>query len=79
MKIFFTSLLVSILIPFAAFADFTIATVNVNQILNESKEAQSKKKELDELSAKAKKKVEDKKKVVFGLTCFTLFGQLFKK
>lgn len=50
------------LIPGVAFADFTIATVNVNQILNESKEAQVKKKELDQLSLQAKKKIEEKKK-----------------
>jgi Skp family chaperone for outer membrane proteins len=43
-------------------AEFRIATVNVNRLLNESKEATAKKKELDELSAKAKKKVDEKKK-----------------
>lgn len=43
-------------------AEYTIATVSVNKILNESKEAKSKKKELDELSAKAKSKVDEKKK-----------------
>lgn len=43
-------------------ADYTIATVSVNRVLNESKEAKVKKKEIDDLTAKAKKKVEDKKK-----------------
>jgi Skp family chaperone for outer membrane proteins len=52
----------ALLLPCIAAADFTIATVNVNQILNESKEAQEKKKELDKLSTQAKKKVDDKKK-----------------
>lgn len=56
--IFVCSLL---LISSTALAEFTVATVNINRIMNESKEAKSKKKELDEMSAKAKKKIEDKK------------------
>ena len=63
MKKIIAALLTSTLILASqALAEFTIATVNVNQILNESKEAQAKKKELDSLSATAKKKVEEKKK-----------------
>ncbi len=63
----FATLVICSIYTEIANAEFTIATVNVNQILNESKEAQAKKKELDKLSATAKKKVEDKKKSLQSL------------
>jgi Skp family chaperone for outer membrane proteins len=51
----------TLLLSSVAFAEFRVATVDVNRILNESEESVSKKKELDKLSLAAKKKVEDKK------------------
>jgi len=44
-----------------AVAEFRIALVDINRVLNESKEAQTKRKELDEMTLKAKKKLEDKR------------------
>jgi len=61
-KIASSIVLTSLFTASFAYADYTIATVSVNRVLNESKEAVAKKKELDDLSAKAKKKVDDKKK-----------------
>ena len=43
-------------------AEFNIATVNVNKVLNESQEAQTKKKDLDKLSLQAKNKIDEKRK-----------------
>ena len=48
----------------AAQAEFRVATVDVNRVLNETKEAKVKKKELDEISLKAKSKIEEKRKVL---------------
>lgn len=45
-------------------ADLKIATVDTGRILNESKDAAGKKKELDALSQDAKKKADDKKKAL---------------
>ena len=50
-----------LLAPLSASADFRVAFVDINKVLNESKEAQAKRKELDEMSLKAKKKVEEKR------------------
>ncbi|MCO6429475.1 MAG: OmpH family outer membrane protein [Deltaproteobacteria bacterium] len=50
--------------PVLASAEYTIATVDVNRLLNESKEAKNRRKELDEMSSKAKAKIEDKKKAL---------------
>ena len=44
-----------------AMAEFRIALVDINRVLNESKEAQAKRKELDEMTLKAKKKLDDKR------------------
>lgn len=43
-------------------AEFKVATVDVNRILNETKEAKTKKKQLDELSLKAKSEIENRRK-----------------
>ena len=51
-------LAVSIAIAGSACAEFKVATVDVNKILNESKEAKEAKSELDKRSAEARKKVE---------------------
>ena len=61
MKRLLCAMLVCLALPGVVLADFRVATVDVNRILNESKEAQSKKKKLDEMSLEAKKKVEAKK------------------
>ena len=53
--------------PCIAQADFKMATVDINRVLNESKDASSKKKTLDELSLNAKKKIETKKNVLVAL------------
>ncbi|MBN8547748.1 MAG: OmpH family outer membrane protein [Deltaproteobacteria bacterium] len=45
-------------------ADYRVATVDVNRILNETKEAKTKKKELDDITLKAKAKIEEKRKVL---------------
>ena len=45
----------------AAHAEFRIATVDINRILNESKEAQAKKSELDAASASAKKDLDQRR------------------
>ncbi len=45
-------------------AQFKVATVDVNRILNESKEAVAKRKELDAKSADARKKLEEKGKAL---------------
>ena len=45
-----------------AVAEFKLATVDVNRVLNESSEALSKRKELDLKSAEARKKLEEKGK-----------------
>ncbi len=47
-----------------AHAEFKVATVDVNRILNESKEAKVKKKELDEISLKAKSEIEARRKTL---------------
>lgn len=62
-------LLLSILLssPLLALAEFRIATVDVNRLLNESKEATEKKKGLDEISAKARKKIEEQKNSLVAL------------
>jgi outer membrane protein len=48
--------------PSMAYAEFKIATVDVNKILNESSAARSKRKDLDERASAARKKLEDKGK-----------------
>lgn len=50
-----------------ASAEFRVATVDVNKVLNESKEAQAKKKKLDEMSLEVRKKVESKKSALKDL------------
>ncbi|NDC38004.1 MAG: OmpH family outer membrane protein [Proteobacteria bacterium] len=45
----------------AALAEFRIATVDVNRVLNESKEAQGVRKKLDEMQSAAAKKLEGKR------------------
>ena len=52
---------VSFLLPHPSFAEIKVATVDVAKILNDSEEAQSKKKELDAISQKAKKDAEAKR------------------
>lgn len=42
-------------------ADFTVATVDINKVLNESKGAKAKRDALDEMSRKAQKQVEAKR------------------
>lgn len=50
-----------------AYCEVRIATVDVNRILNESKEAKAAKSELDKASAEAKKKVETRRDTVKAL------------
>lgn len=45
-------------------AEFKVATVDVNRILNESKEAKTKKKQLDDVSLKAKSEIESRRKTL---------------
>lgn len=45
-------------------AEFKVATVDVNRVLNESKEAKVKKKELDDITLKAKAKIEERRKTL---------------
>jgi Skp family chaperone for outer membrane proteins len=47
-----------------ALADYKVATVDVNRVLNETKDAKVKKKQLDEVSLKAKAKVEERQKAL---------------
>lgn len=49
------------LLPSVGAAEVSIVTVDVNRVLNESKGAQGRKKELDEVSLKIKKQVESKR------------------
>ncbi len=62
---YFLSLFVAVFcMPLFAAAEFRVATVDITKVLNESKESQSKRQELDALRAKAQAKVETKKKEV---------------
>lgn len=54
----------ALLLPSFANADFRVATVDVNKVLNESKDAKGKKKDLDEVTLKAKTKIESQRKVL---------------
>lgn len=56
--------LVAVFSNSVAQAEFKVATVDVNRVLNESKDAKVKKKELDEITLKAKAKIEDRRKVL---------------
>ena len=47
-----------------AYADYKIATVDVNRVLNESSEAQTKKHELDQKQSEARKKIEQQGKTL---------------
>ena len=58
-SVFFLAL--SILLAFSVQAEYRIATVDVNRVLNESKESQAGKKTIDELSQSAKKKIDAEK------------------
>jgi outer membrane protein len=62
----FTTLALSagLLFTGAAVADYRIATVDVNRVLNESKEAKEKKKTLDDVTLKAKAKIESERKTL---------------
>ena len=51
----------SLLISVDALAEYRVATVNINKVLNNSKEAQVKKKELDKLSKKAKEQIDKRR------------------
>ena len=55
---FLSALILSVLVSAPVFAEFKVATVDVNKILNESKEAKEAKSELDKASAEVRKKVE---------------------
>lgn len=48
--------------PATAIAEFNVATVDVNRVLNESKDAIGRRKELQEMSNKAKAKIDAKRK-----------------
>src|SRR4051812_6776820 len=61
MNRFVLAIFAVLFVPTVALAEFRVATVDVNRILNESKEAQTKKKKLDEMQADARKKLETKK------------------
>ena len=50
--------------PHMALAELRIATVDVNRILNESKEGKSKRAQLDEMTQFAKKKIDAKKSIL---------------
>jgi len=60
-------LVASLVLPGFVAAEFRIATVDVNQVLNQSKEAKDKRKDLDVKSAEAKKKIEAKGKTLKDL------------
>ncbi len=49
-------------IPLSAQADFRLATVDVNKVLNESSSAKSQRKKLDERATEARKKLEERGK-----------------
>lgn len=55
------ALVVSFTAPVSAFAEYTIATVDINRILNESDEAKTERKRIDKLSAAAKEKVDSRR------------------
>jgi len=61
------TLAISLAIPSGALADFAIATVDVNRVLNESKEAQAKRKVLDGMASAARKKVDDRRSTLQAL------------
>lgn len=44
----------------SAYAEYRLATVDINKVLNESAEAKEKRKELDKKSAEAKRKVDER-------------------
>lgn len=48
--------------PAAVSAEYRIATVDLNRVINESKGSVGKKKQLDEMALKTRKKVDDRKK-----------------
>jgi len=50
-----------------AAAEFRVVTVDVNRVLNESKEAKEKRKELDQKSLEAKKRIDDKSSALRAL------------
>ncbi|MCB9029555.1 MAG: OmpH family outer membrane protein [Deltaproteobacteria bacterium] len=62
MKTFSKLFLIALLcISASAYADFRVATVDMDRVLNETKEAQSKRKELEDLKATKKKSLDSKK------------------
>lgn len=54
-------LLVALLVVSPVVAEFRVATVDMNRVLNESKEAQAVRKKLDDMQTTAKKKLEAKR------------------
>lgn len=56
------ALLINVCASGAAMAQFKVATVDVNRVLNESKEALAKRKEMDAKSSEMRKKLEEKSK-----------------
>lgn len=60
-NITFIFALLTIVLTSFALADIRVATVDVNRVLNESKEGKAKRAHIDELSQTAKKKIETKK------------------
>ncbi|RMG42199.1 MAG: OmpH family outer membrane protein [Candidatus Dadabacteria bacterium] len=64
MKVFIAVLLAVVFSysPLCAYGEYRVATVDMTRILNESKAAKAKRRELDELQRKAKSKLEKKKR-----------------
>lgn len=54
-------------VPSRAIAEFKFATVDINKIINESKDAAGKRKSLEELSQNAKKKIDTKKTALLAM------------
>lgn len=55
--------LVTLLVPARfVFAEYKVATIDINRVINEIHESKDKRKSLDQMSQQAKKKVEDREK-----------------
>ncbi|MCB0317183.1 MAG: OmpH family outer membrane protein [Bdellovibrionales bacterium] len=67
LKIFALILTSFLLIPISSFAEFKIATVDINAVLNESTGSLKQKKELDGLSKKARADIEKKQSEIKAL------------
>jgi len=64
------------LLPAISHAEFKLATVDINRVINEAPEAKASRKELDGLTTEAKKKVDAKRAALKGMEDKIKAGQI---